>query len=444
MLLFQDREPGAEIYGAAAEYKQASLVFAHARGMVMADDELRERSKIFNGQTKAIQLSEHKANVDDISTYLVVSADAYSKHGYLIHGFVLDELHTQPNRDLVDTLESGMGGQDRHQPLGIYITTADFRRPNSICNEMHEYASKVRDGIVPDQRFLPVIYEAALDDDWTDERVWNRANPNIDVSVSRDFLRQECRKAQESIPLENRFKRLHLNIITEQETRFLEMEKWRACAADIPVDELEGEVCYAGLDMSTTTDVTAFVLLFPKQGNAVLPFFWVPSEKADRREKKERVNYVTWAREGAMELTEGTVVDYDVVRARIGELGKRFNIREIAIDRWNSTQIQTQLMGDGFTVCKFGQGFGSMTAPTKELEKLVLAGEIRHGSNPVLDWMISNVAVEMNPAGDLKPTKAKSGDKIDGVVALIMALGRKIVQDEPRDSVYLTQGVEFA
>jgi phage terminase large subunit-like protein len=309
---------------------------------------------------------------------------------------------------------------------------------------MHEYASKVRDGIVPDQRFLPVIYEAALDDDWTDERVWNRANPNIDVSVSRDFLRQECRKAQESIPLENRFKRLHLNIITEQETRFLEMEKWRACAADIPVDELEGEVCYAGLDMSTTTDVTAFVLLFPKQGNAVLPFFWVPSEKADRREKKERVNYVTWAREGAMELTEGTVVDYDVVRARIGELGKRFNIREIAIDRWNSTQIQTQLMGDGFTVCKFGQGFGSMTAPTKELEKLVLAGEIRHGSNPVLDWMISNVAVEMNPAGDLKPTKAKSGDKIDGVVALIMALGRKIVQDEPRDSVYLTQGVEFA
>lgn len=443
-LLFQDEEPGAEVYGAASEYKQASLVFEHARGMVQQNDDLRERSKIYAGQAKSIQLDESTG----YATYRVVASDAYSAHGWNTHGAVIDELHTQPNRDLVDALLTSTGA--RREPLIVMITTSDFERPGSICNEKHDYAGKVRDGIIQDSTFLPAIYEADRDDDWTDVETWRKANPNLGVSKSMEYMERECRRAQEIPACENTFKRLDLNIRTEQDVRLIPMDKWDAChgkvdpSIDVPgqiwscsilshadrANMLAGELCIAGLDLSSTQDIAAFVLLFPVCENAILPFFWVPCETARERSRRDRVPYDVWQKEAWIEETGGNVVDYDRIRAKINELGKIYDIREIAIDRWNSTQLQTQLAEDGFEVTQFGQGFASMSAPCKEMLKLVLSGELAHGGNPVLRWMASNAAGEMDGAGNIKLSKKKSTEKIDGIVALVMALGRAMVMED--------------
>jgi phage terminase large subunit-like protein len=422
--LFCDNEPGAQIYSAAAEKEQAALLFRHAKGMIEQEPELDARAIIYRA-LKSVALKG-----DPASTYKVLSAEANTKHGGNSHLVLIDELHAQPNRDLVDVLLTSMASANRRQPLIVYITTADFARP-SICNEKHDYACKVRDGVIPDPSFLPVIYEATPADDWTVPATWKKVNPNLGVSVSLEYLERECQRARETPAYENTFKRLHLNMKTEQDVRWLGIDKWDACAGAIKVAELGGRPCYAGLDLASTTDLAALVLLFPSDGEPidydVLPFFWIPTEGARRREHRDRVPYETWARDGLITATEGDVVDYDRIRARINELGQAYHVKEIAIDRWNSTQLATQLAGDGFEIFGFGQGFASMSAPTKELETLILGGRIRHGGHPVLRWNASNVSVETDAAGNVKPSKKKSTEKIDGIVALIMALGRAMV-----------------
>ena len=431
LLTFADGEPGAQVYCAAADREQARLVFNAARTMVEAEPELARRSHIYTNAIMAPRGSVLK----------VVSAEAYSKHGINAHGVIIDELHAQPNRELVDVLTTSTGA--RRQPLLIHITTSDFDR-ESICNEKHDYARKVRDGVIDDPAFLPVIYEAAPDADWTDPDVWAKVNPNLGVSVSVEYLERECRRAQETPTYENPFKRLHLNMRTAQDVRWLSIEQWDACGGT-PIDEaaLYGRECYAGLDLSTTTDISALVLVFrdPDGGVTLLPWFWIPADNARKREHRDRVPYETWARQGLIEMTPGNVIDYDYIRARINDLSKRFNIREIAIDPWNATQLSTQLQGDGFEVVQFGQGYKDMTSPAKELEKLVVSGRLRHGGHPVLRWMASNVAVEMDAAGNLKPSKKKSTERIDGITAAVMALGRALLQPPPSESVYDTYGI---
>ena len=428
-VMFCDGEPGAEIYSAAADRDQAALVFDQAKGMVRQEPELAKRATIY---VKSIVLKDFSAS------YRTVSADVKTSWGKNTHCAIVDEVHAQPTRELVDSLETSVGA--RRQPLLIYITTSDFER-ESICNELLDYAVKVRDGIIEDRGFLPVLFMASRDDDWRDPAVWAAANPNLGVSLSREYLEQECKRAQEIPAYENTFKRLHLNIKTEQAVRWLPMDAWDNCAGPVVAEALFGQPCFAGLDLATTTDIAAFVLVFPEAENAVLPFFWAPREGAEKRERRDRVPYMTWGRDGFIELTEGNVTDYDVIRARIVELGQKYNIREIAIDRWNSTQLQTQLQGDGFEVVPFGQGFASMSAPTKELEKLVISQGIRHGGHPVLRWMASNVAVETDAAANLKPSKKASTEKIDGIVALVMAIGRSMVMPAAVRSVYETRGV---
>ena len=435
LLTFADGEPGAQVYCAAADREQARLVFNAAKTMVQAEPELASRGRVY---TNAIMVEATG------SVLKVVSAEAYSKHGVNAHGVIIDELHAQPNRELVDVLTTSTAA--RRQPLIVYITTADFDR-DSICNEKYDYACKVRDGVIDDPAFLPVIYEAPSDADWTDPQVWADANPNLGVSVSEEYLERECQRAQETPTYENTFKRLHLNMKTQQDVRWLSLEQWDACGgAEIDEADLEGQECYAGLDLSTTTDVSALLLLFQGDDGEVglLPRFWVPADNARKRERRDRVPYQTWARQGFIEMTEGNVVDYDVIRRRINELGERFKIREIAIDRWNATQLAVQLQGDGFEVVTFGQGFRDMSGPTKELEKLVISGKLRHGNHPVLRWMASNVSVGTDAAGNLKPSKKKSTERIDGIVAGIMALGRAILQPQVPQSVYTeTRGLVF-
>ncbi len=425
-LLFEDGEAGAQIVSAAAERNQAALLFRHARGMVARSPYLERLAHVFGGVgQRAIVLKD-----DPAASYFAISADAFTKHGLNLSGAVVDELHAQPNRDLVDTLQTSMASANRAQPLMVFITTADFMR-ESICNEKLEYARKVRDGVVPDSAFLPVIFEVPRDADWTDPKQWPKANPNIDVSVSRDYLERECKRAKETPTYENTFRRLHLNQQTETDVRWLPMDKWDLCCQADPLEwrkqamaELQGQPCYGGLDLSTSLDITAFLLAFDTEDAMVwLPFFWIPSENAQLREKRDRVPYVTWSRLGYITMTPGEVVDYDIVRRDINALGKQFDIRKIARDRWNASQITSQLMGDGFEVVDFGQGFASMSAPSKELEKLLIGQRLDHGNNPVLRWMARNAAAETDAAGNIKPSKKKSTERIDGIVAGVMTVG---------------------
>lgn len=433
-LLFADREMGAEVYSAAADKDQAAIVFDVAKSMVEMSPALAKRAQTFK---RSIVVPSTR------STYKVLSADAFTKHGLNAHGVIFDELHAQPNRELWDVLTTSVGA--RSQPVIFAMTTAGYDR-ESICWEVHEYARKVKEGIFDDPSFLPVIYAADEGDDWRDSEVWAKANPGLGVTVSYDYLEGEARKAELVPAYQNTFRRLHLNQWTQQESRWLPMEKWDACAYPVDPKELEGRECYGGLDLASTSDIAAFVLVFPSQKEGepvqVLPFFWIPEENMVQRALKDRVPYDAWVRDGWMEATPGNVIDYERIRARIEALGERYDIREIAFDRWGAFQMSNQLQDAGFTMVGFGQGFVSMSPPTKELLRLVLSGKLAHGGNPVLRWMADNLVVSVDPAGNVKPNKKKSREKIDGIVALVMALDRAIRNaGERKGSVYEERGL---
>lgn len=419
-MLGSDGESAGQVYSAAFSRDQASLVFAPASRMVKASRELSKRFKVIESTKRIVY---PMAN----SFYRAIPAEAANSHGFGASAVIFDELHTQTNRDLYDVLRSSQGA--RKQPLFVSITTAGNDR-HSICWEVWNLARQVRDGHVGNPYFLPLLYEFEEGDKWDDEATWHKCNPNLGVSISLDFLREECQRAKDSPAYENTFRNLYLNEWTEQDVRWLSMDKWRLCGGELP--DLEGRDCWAGLDLSTTTDITALVLAFPMEDGsmAIVCRFWVPSENARKREKRDQVPYREWERQGFLTFTEGDVVDYDFVRRDINELAEKYNIRELAIDRWNATQITTQLQGDGFAIEPFGQGYASMSGPAKEFEKLIIGGQLSHGDNPVLTWMAGNVAAEQDAAGNIKPSKAKSNERIDGIVAAVMAIGRASASTE--------------
>lgn len=437
--LVDDDEPGAELYSAAADREQASLVYAHARGMVLQEPELASRVQVYEA---AKSLVNHERN----TSYKVLSADAQTKHGFNSQLVVADELHAHRNGELIEVLKTSMGA--RRQPLIIYTTTADYVR-ESICNDTLDYARKVRDGLVEDASFLPIIYEApkacmsidTIAGSWRDKKIWAIANPNLGKSVSVEFLESECRRAQEQPSFLNSFLRLYLNIQTQQDEAWLDMEQWRLCGGDVDPESLVGAPCWAGLDLASTSDLIALVLYFPENGHRVLPYFWVPEDTIRKRAAKGFSDYQTWQRQGYLRSTPGNVADYDIIRSEMYELFEQFSIQQLALDRWNATEMATQLEGHGVNVVLYGQGYASMSGPAKELERLLGAKELQHGNHPVLSWCAGNVHVEQDAAGNIKPGKAKSSQKIDGIVALCMALGIAMVREISRGSVYDTRGI---
>ena len=434
-LLFVDGEQGAEVYSAAAEREQAAIVFDEAKAMVESSPELRSRAEIFK---RAILMSETH------SVYRVLSADAYTKHGLNAHGIVFDELHAQPNRDLWDVLNTSTGS--RRQPLMVMITTAGYDR-ESICWEQHEYAREVLAGINPDTEYFAFIAAADETDDWLDERVWAKANPNLGVTIKLDYLRVEARRAQQSPAYQNTFRRLFLNQWTQQETRWLPIEAWNKCSGAVNPKQLAGMACYGGLDLASSSDVAALVLVFPNDADEAemfywLPKMWIPRENLIARARKDRAPYDAWARDGWITATEGNVIDYGVIVRDIEALGEQFDIKEIAFDRWGAFQISQQLEALGFTMIGFGQGFASMSQPTKELLRIVLDGKLAHGGHPVLRWMADNVVVSTDAAGNVKPNKQKSREKIDGIVAGIMGTDRALRHGAAqKKSIYETRGL---
>ena len=434
LVLFTDGEPGAEIYSAAAEREQARLCFEITQGMIRQSKEMVGQCQLFKYST-----------VRGMSSYKAISAEAGSKHGYNAHLLVNDELHAQRTPDLTEALMTGMGS--RRQPLVVHLTTADYEREGSICNTKHDYAHKVMSGVIEDSSFLPVVYEATRDDDWTSEETWKKANPNYGISVSKEYIARECKRAQDSPAYENTFKRLLLNIRTEQAERWLQLEKWDACdVLRMPAmrrlheDSLRGRRCYGGLDLSTTTDLSCLALVFPDDNGesfGVLLKTWVPNDGARVREKRDQVPYMQWIREGWIVATPGEVVDYGFLRYAIVEAAELYDMQEIAYDPWNATQLCQQLTDeDRLPMIEHRQGMVSMAAPTKEFERLVIGGHLRHGGNPVLRWAASNVVVESDAAGNYKPTKKKSTERIDPVVATIMAVGRAVLGGEGEVDVY--------
>jgi len=374
----------------------------------------------------------------------VLSAEAYSKHGFNIHGVVFDELHTQPNRKLFDVMTKG-SGDARMQPLYFLITTAGTDT-HSICYETHQKALDILEGRKIDSTFYPVIYGAREDEDWTSPAVWKKANPSLGITVGIDKVQAACDSAKQNPGEENSFRQLRLNQWVKQSVRWMPMAKWDACAFRVDTDELEGRVCYGGLDLSSTTDITAFVLVFPPMDAdgkySVLPYFWIPEDNIDLRVRRDHVPYDVWQRQGFLETTEGNVVHYGYIEKFIERLGERFNIREIAFDRWGAVQMVQNLEGMGFTVVPFGQGFSSMSPPTKELMKLTLEQRIAHGGHPVLRWNMDNIFIRTDPAGNIKADKAKSTEKIDGAIALIMALDRAVrCGNTATESVYDSRGI---
>ena len=432
-MLFCDGEAGAEVYGAASEYQQASLVFAHCRGMIARNPSLAARCQVYAGQAKAVQLK------DDLSTYRVISSDALSAHGFSTSCAVIDELHTQPDSELVDAIQTSTGA--RQQPLILHLTTSDYER-ESVCNSKHKYASDVRAGLIKDPRFLPAIFEAKIADDWTRAATWRAANPNYGRSVSAEYLRRECQRAIDQPSYENQFKRLHLNIRTEQSERFLQMAKWDACPSEIDAGQLLGRPCYGGLDLSSTTDLTALVLHFQLDddgGSAWLPFCWVPADSATQRERRDGVPYMAWQKQGRVEMTPGNSVDYAYVRRKINKLAELYDIRAIAFDAWNATHIAQELTEDGVEMMKFRQGWVSMNEPLKRFESLVLGEQLNHGGCPVLRWNASNLAVKRDESNNIRPDKKKSTEKIDVIVAGIMALGLCMTMQREAGTVYATE-----
>jgi phage terminase large subunit-like protein len=379
------------------------------------------------------------------STYRVLSADAFTKHGLNAHGVIVDELHVQPHRDLVDVLVTATGA--RSQPLVVFITTAGYDK-TSICWEYHEYAEQVLNGVIDDPTFFAYIAAADKDDDWLDPAIWAKANPGLGVSVKLDYLKQEANRARHVPAYQNTFRRLHLNQWTQQASRWLDLEAWDACNLAIDPKLLEGAECYAGLDLSSTSDIAALVLDFPteegedEERHAWLPFFWIPEDNMMERVRKDRVPYDAWTRDELITATEGNVIDYQFILRDIEALGEIFNIKEIAFDRWGAFQISSQLEGLGFELVGFGQGYKSMSPPMTDLLRLVLGKQLAHGANPVLRWMADNLVVDTDPAGNVKPNKKKSREKIDGIVAGLMALDRAVRQAAAGGSVYDERGLK--
>ena len=435
-LLYADNEPSAEVYGAAADRQQASIVFDVAKQMVEMSPALMKRSKLM-GATKRI------VNYSNAGYYQVLSAEVGGKHGFSVSGLVFDEIHTQPNRQLYDVLTKG-SSDARQNPLHFIITTAGNDR-HSIAYELHTKAVDILEGRRVDPTFYPVVYGLKDDEDWEDEENWYKVNPSLGYTVDIERLRDAYREAKQNPADEITFKWLRCTMWVSSTVAWIPDAIYMRGNESIEAASLEGRDCYAGLDLSSTGDITALVLIFPPRDEnekyVLLPYFWIPEETIPRRVKANSVPYDIWEKQGYIMSTEGNVIHYDFIEKFIIYLSEKYHILEIAVDRWNATQMIQNLEGEGFTIVPFGQGFSSMSAPTKEFYRLLMEGRIIHGGNPVLRWMAGNVVIDTDPAGNIKVTKAKSKEKIDGIVAAIMALDRCIRQEGQSGSVYDERGL---
>lgn len=431
-LLIADGEPGAQVYTAATKEEQATIVWRGAMEMADASKELSRFLKIHGRKKK----TGGTIFCDRTHSYFrPLGADSKTQDGLNPHAQVIDELHAHQDHRVWNVLTTAMGA--RRQPINLVITTAGTYDQESIGWQKHEYGQRVLDGDIEDDSFFAFICAIDEEDDPLDPKCWGKANPNLGISVKADDMEQQAATARNDPSFYNDFLRLRLNRWTQQITRWLSVEKWRDCDATSPEaalelrqqreDALAGRECYAGLDLSSKIDLTALVMVFAAEDGFfdLVCRFWLPETRVAEEEKKGRKHYANWVRDGWITATPGPVIDYAFIRRELLELRKKYRFAEVPYDPHNATQMATELgEQDGFTMLEHQQGFISMNEPSKAFEAAILAGKIRHGGNPVLRWMVGNAVKKTDSAGCIKPDKEKAKDKIDGVVAAIMAVGR--------------------
>ena len=426
--LFADNEPGAEVIVAAGDRSQAGIIHEIQKQMVLNSPILSKKCKVYRN---SIVLN------NDSSFIQAISADADTKHGFNISTCLFDELHTQPNRELWDVLTTATGA--RRQPLTLAITTAGHDK-QSICYELYDYAKKVKDGIIKDESFFPVLYETNEDDDIHDEATWRKVNPGLGTTIKMEYLKQQSEKAKQLVTYENTFRRLHLNQWTSSEEKWVSDDDFMSGCTDFNPEEYHGWDAWGGLDLAATEDITAFCLIIPDgDGFKVILKAWVTEAAVDRRRGRTGADYDKFVGMGLLTVTKGNSTDYRQLRKDILEMCEDYNVKGIAFDRWNSSTLIPDLVDDGLECYPFGQGFASMSAPVKNLEIVIRANGLDHGGNDLLRWMCSNIQVKKDPAENIKFDKAKSSDKIDGMVALAMAMGQYMIdraEDNDGDTMY--------
>ena len=434
-LAFFDEEEGAEVFTAAGKYDQACIIHSESTRMVKSSSSLRGMITIFKN-TLTCEAHNQK--------YVPLGQDSNTQDGLNVHAALIDEYHCHPTSGLYDVLKTGTGS--RRQPMVYVITTAGFEK-NYPCFEMEARIKRILEGSEIDDSVFGIVYSLDEEDDWTDERLWAKANPNMGVSLKLDVLQDNFKEAFSVPSKQNNFKTKHMNLWTEAETRWITMDSWKLNSDPVDADGLAGRLCFTALDLSTTIDLTAWVLCFPPDGDGdkyrFLYRFFIPQEGIHERTQKEKFDYETMVRLGFITATPGNVVDYDFIKAQIYEDVKKYDIRELAYDPWNATSIITDIQNEiGATCVEFRQGFASMSPACKDFERKVLSGKLATGGNPVMNWMIGCVEVTSDPAGNIKlvkPDRQRTGKHIDGVVASVMALDRAIKNEGSGVSSYETE-----
>ncbi len=423
--LLGDGEPGGQVFAIAADKNQAAIVFSKATAMVRMSDSLGPRLDCLKGSIYSPDLN---------AGFRPLSGQPEGKHGLNMSGLIGDEIHEWADDRLYTFVHQSSAS--RRQPIEFLISTAGEKRGYGW--EIWDYCQKVLDGTIDDPETLVVVYAADPADAWDDPATWAKANPNLGVSVKQSYLAAECAKAKELPRLENDFKRYHLNLWTEQAVRWIPLDRWDACAGatrwDRLAEQLAGDPCFIGLDLSQTIDLTCAMKIFPPHGGrdhwALLPRFYVPEARIAERVRRDRVPYDQWLKSGALQVTEGNVVDYEFVKADLRRDAETFHVVQAGFDPWNAMQVMIDMQNEGLPVERVRQGYLSLSGPSKELERLVLDRDIVHGGHPLLRWCVGNVAIETDPAGNIKPSKAKSTERIDGVAALVTGLALAIRSED--------------
>ena len=410
-----ESEPRGQVYSAAADREQASLIFIEAAAMVRADPELEAICNIIESTKRIVHMRSG-------SVYRAVSSESRTAHGFSASCIIYDELAQAPNRKLYDVLTTSTAA--RTEPLTLVISTMSSD-PNSILAELVEYGRKVNEGVAEDPTFKAFIFEVPQDADPWDEANWYLANPALGDFRSLEEMRQYAAQAKRIPARESTFRALYLNQPVDAESRFLSSADWLACGGTVDPEDLRGRPCFAGLDLGSTKDLTALILFFPEDAGAVLPFFWCPAENLSERQDRDRVPYRTWRDQGFIETTEGRAIDKQAIAFRMAEIAATYDIQVVAYDRWRIEELKKALDDDGIRLelKPFGQGFKDMSPAIDALEAAVLDRKIMHGGNPILTWNASNAVVVSDPAGSRKLDKQKSIERIDGLVALAMAIG---------------------
>lgn len=429
-MLFADGESRSEVYSAATVKDQAKICFSDAVEIVKATDLKNYLTPYRNSIVYELKGGTMKPLSSDYGTHDGLNPSCG----------IIDEFHAHKDSGMFDVIKSAFGA--RRQPLMFIITTAGFDK-SGVCYAYRENVIKVLRGVNEDDSLFGIIYTLDDKSEWDDPTMWIKANPNLGVSLSADYLADQVKDAKNRPEAVRNVMTKNVDLWVDAERTWILDDAWQKCIGMTDPADLKGCACWGGLDLSNVSDITAYVLLFHENDRfQLLPHFWIPEEKMLEKVRKENINYDKWAAEGYVTVTPGNVIDYDFVEADILRIVADYDLRTSAYDRWNSSQTIIDLQNEGLECNPFGQGYGSMSAPTKEFEKLVLTGKIEHFGNPVLRWMLASTLVKTDPAGNIKPDKEKSTQKIDGIVAAIMALGEWMTaQADDESNPYENRGL---